>query len=80
MTYKPNTAGGYDLTRKSVLTQREHTLHIPKLTKEKLPLLSEELRHAEDLLIQDAFPELTPDEREFILTGITSEEWKHFNA
>jgi hypothetical protein len=26
-------------------------------------------------LIQDAFPTLTADEREFILTGITSEEW-----
>ncbi len=28
-----------------------------------------------DPLIQDAFPELTADEREFILTGITSQEW-----
>ena len=26
-------------------------------------------------LIQEAFPELTADEREFILTGITGEEW-----
>lgn len=25
--------------------------------------------------IQNAFPELSDDEREFILTGITSEEW-----
>lgn len=25
--------------------------------------------------IQDAFPNLTADEREFIMTGITSEEW-----
>ena len=25
--------------------------------------------------IQDAFPFLTPDEREFLLTGMTSEEW-----
>ena len=26
-------------------------------------------------LIQDAMPNLTPDEREFLITGITSEEW-----
>lgn len=26
-------------------------------------------------LIQDAMPHLTPDEREFIKTGITREEW-----
>lgn len=25
--------------------------------------------------IQDIFPNLSPDEREFIKTGITSEEW-----
>lgn len=26
-------------------------------------------------LIQDAFPNLTPGEREFIMTGITPQEW-----
>ena len=26
--------------------------------------------------VQDAFPLLTPDEREFLLTGITPEEWR----
>lgn len=26
-------------------------------------------------LIQNHFPQLSPDEREFILTGITSKEW-----
>ena len=26
-------------------------------------------------LIQDAFPNLTPDEREFIKTGITPDDW-----
>jgi hypothetical protein len=29
----------------------------------------------EGMLIQDAFPMLTREEREFIMTGITSEEW-----
>ena len=27
-------------------------------------------------LIQDAFPELSPEEREIIKTGVTEEEWK----
>ena len=27
-------------------------------------------------LIQDAMPDLTPDERGFIMTGITQEEWE----
>ena len=27
-------------------------------------------------LIQYAFPKLSPDEREFILTGVTPKEWK----
>ena len=27
------------------------------------------------LKIQDAFPNLTPDEREFLMTGIIQEEW-----
>lgn len=26
-------------------------------------------------LIQNAMPDLTPDEREFMMTGVTSEEW-----
>lgn len=25
--------------------------------------------------VQDMFPELSPDDREFLLTGITPEEW-----
>ena len=29
-------------------------------------------------MVQDAFPELTPDQREFIMTGITPEEWDQF--
>ena len=25
--------------------------------------------------VQDAFPDLTPDQREFLLTGVTPDEW-----
>lgn len=31
---------------------------------------------AGEALIQDAMPNLSEDDREFILTGITSEEWE----
>ena len=34
-------------------------------------------RWADGALIQDAFPWLMPDEREFIKTGITPEEWNN---
>ena len=29
-------------------------------------------------LIQNVFPQLTPDQREFILSGVTKEEWDQF--
>jgi len=31
-------------------------------------------------LIQDAMPNLTADEREFIMTGITSDSWKFLSG
>ena len=34
-----------------------------------------ELYEVHGVLIQEAFPNLSPDEREFIMTGITPEEW-----
>jgi len=35
--------------------------------------------HKSGVLIQNAFPNLTADDREFIKTGVTGEEWdEHF--
>jgi len=34
------------------------------------------LKYEAGELIQNAFPNLTPAEREFIMTGITEDEWK----
>jgi hypothetical protein len=34
------------------------------------------LRWQEGTLIQEALPYLTPDQREFLMTGITEEEWE----
>ena len=42
-----------------------------------LPVTKEQVKEWQDGgLIQDVFPDLTPDEREFIQTGITPNEWQ----
>ncbi len=56
------------ITRKSLFTGKTHTLEI-KVTPEQLQAWEN------GMLIQNAMPFLTPDEREFIMTGITAEEW-----
>jgi len=41
-----------------------------------LPITEEQLTLWEEgMLIQKAMPNLSPDQREFIMTGVTSEEW-----
>lgn len=57
------------ITRTSALTGITRT--------QEIPVTDEELGKWEDgALIQDAMPDLTSDEREFILFGITAEEWE----
>lgn len=29
-------------------------------------------------LVQNVFPDLSPDDREFLMTGVTAEEWAEF--
>ena len=42
-----------------------------------LPITQAQLdAYANGAMIQDAFPNLTPDQREFIKTGYTAEEWE----
>jgi hypothetical protein len=56
------------ITRKSLFSGVERTLD--------LPVTEEQMRDWENgTLIQLAMPNLTPDQREFIMTGVTSEEW-----
>ena len=57
------------ISRVSLLTGVTHTRDIP-VTREQL------IDWDRGALIQDAMPNLTPDEREFIETGITNEEWE----
>lgn len=57
----------------SLLTGVVHTREIP-VTPEKLKAWSER-KAGYTGLIQDVFPELSKDDREFLLTGATPEEW-----
>jgi len=57
------------ITRKSMLTGVERTLDIP-CTQAQLDAWSQ----GQDL-IQRIMPDLTADQREFIMTGCTPEEW-----
>jgi len=56
------------ITRQSMSTGIVRTLDLP-VTQEQLDLWES------GLVIQRAMPNLTADEREFIMTGITAEEW-----
>jgi len=58
------------ITRTSPFTGKVHTLDID--------ITSEQLERYEkgNELIQHVFPKLTPNEREFIKTGITHDEWE----
>tara|TARA_R100001224_G_C4006119_1_gene144518 strand:- start:1018 stop:1239 length:222 start_codon:yes stop_codon:yes gene_type:complete len=48
-----------------------------KTTTMELPITNEQLdRWRQGELIQNVFSDLTPDQREFIMTGITAEEWR----
>lgn len=56
------------ITRKSQASGIARTLDLP-ITAEQMS------NYNAGVLIQHAFPNLTADQREFILTGITAEEW-----
>lgn len=61
------------ITRKSDVTGREHTL--------ELPVTEEQLRNwlgtkdQPGQLIQNVMPHLSKDQREFLISGCTPEEW-----
>ena len=57
-------------TRRSPLSGKEHTKDIP-VTPERWA----DYKARRSGMIQDAFPDLTPGEREFLMTGITEDEW-----
>ena len=54
--------------RRSIITGQVNTMNID-CTEEQLK------RHQMGELVQDIFPNLSTDEREFLISGITPEEW-----
>ena len=58
------------VTRQSVITRKINTMELT-ITQENL----DTYETVGDILIQDAFPNLSVEQREFILSGITPQEW-----
>jgi len=56
------------ITRTSMFTGVERTLDLP-ITEDQLS------DWTAGTLIQEAMPQLSADEREFVMTGVTSDEW-----
>lgn len=64
-----------------MITLTKISLLTGKLNKITLPITQAEYEKAEQarkggMYIQDAYPNLTADEREFLISGATSEEWE----
>lgn len=56
------------ITKKSILTGKFNTMELD-VSKDQLN------RYESGELVQNVFPELSADEREFLISGITPEEW-----
>ena len=65
---------GVNLTRTSPVTNDRNTMFLPGVTKEEVTSFLQD-RDSQPL-IQDAFPHLDEDQREFILTGMTPKDFK----
>ena len=56
------------ITRKSLISGNTNSMSLP-ITEEQFNAWEQ------GTLVQVAMPHLSPDEREFVMTGITPEEW-----
>ena len=57
------------VTRKSIFSGTTRTRDLP-ITRDQMDRFN-----AGQELVQVIFPDLSPDDREFLLTGVTPEEW-----
>lgn len=71
MTEVINHGTHITVKKKSNLTGKTNEMIIPSEEGKILLWVNSDVQE----LIQDCFPELSNDEREFLLTGITPEEW-----
>ena len=58
------------VTKQSVITRKMNTIELP-ITQEHLDMYET----VGDILVQDAFPNLDIGQREFLISGITPQEW-----
>ena len=61
------------VTRQSVLTRKMNTMELP-ISQEHLDIYDT----VGDILVQDAFPNLNAEQREFLISGITPQEWNKY--
>jgi hypothetical protein len=59
------------ITRQSSFTGKVHSMDL-NVTEAQLG------RWEAGELIQNVFPDLSPDDREFLMTGVSKEEWAEF--
>ena len=60
------------VTRQSVITRQMNTMELP-ISQEHLDIYDT----VGDILVQDAFPNLDKEQREFLISGITPDEWNN---
>lgn len=65
------------ITKQSPMTDQWHTLLIEQYEQDEFERRYLAWSHGK-ILLQDAFPELSAGQREFIKTGITSAEWDKY--
>ena len=70
-----DAAGNVYVTRPSMLSNQIHTVKINAPAEAIAKWLAARINGLRPPLVQDAFPQLNDAEREFLMTGITDEEW-----
>jgi hypothetical protein len=63
------------ITKKSQLTGEEHSMNLD-VSQDQMRRFHTRKETGE--YVQTIFPNLNPEEREFLLTGITPDEWNDF--
>jgi hypothetical protein len=67
------------LTKVSMISGKRNEMFLP-LTEEEFRECMSNWRVESGMLIQDAFPTLNADQREFLMTGMTPDEWEHLHT